>query len=289
MTTAIVTGATGLLGGAVVNELVESGVEVHVLVRSGGSNFGPDVTVHEVDLSQPMNTSAFPAEVDKIFHLSQSREFRDFPSSALSTFAVNTVSTAYLLDFARQKEIANFVFASTGGVYKPKDHGIIDEDSPLLAPGNSGFYAGTKLAAEALTGGYASLFVVATLRYFFIYGPGQDRSMLIPRLYDQVKNREAISIQGKNGLTINPVHVADASAATVSAGALRTSVSVNVAGPERISLREIIDLFGRDLSLAASVIESDAASPSLISSTERMSELLAAPRLRLRDSLADIR
>ena len=40
-----------------------------------------------------------------------------------------------------------------------------------------------------------------------MYGVGQNRSMLIPRLFDNVKNSQPIQISGKDGIKINPINV----------------------------------------------------------------------------------
>jgi nucleoside-diphosphate-sugar epimerase len=147
----------------------------------------------------------------------------------------------------------------------------------------------TKLSSEALVASYSAQFSTAALRYFFIYGPGQARGMLIPRLYDRVTNGEALGLQGEDGMRINPVHVRDAAAATIAAAALTGASTVNVAGPETLSLRRIGELFAADSSHEAVFEQSPGVPGDLIASTGRMSELLVPPAITLRDALPDIR
>jgi UDP-glucose 4-epimerase len=287
--TALVTGAAGLLGKATVNGLADAGVEVHALARSAEQGFRDDVVFHEVDLSRSLEGIPLPDRVDAIFHLAQAREFRDFPGSALPVFAINVASTAFLLDYASRTGAGSFVYASSGGVYQGQAAAALTEESPLHQPDGLGYYLATKLSSEALVASYGSEFSTVSLRYFFIYGPGQARSMLIPRLYDRVRNGEAIGLQGPDGMRINPVHVTDAAAATIAAVDLEGRVTVNIAGPETVSLRDIGILFGQDTKRGA-VFDQPAGDPSdLIASTARMGELLHAPTLTLRDSLPDIR
>ena len=288
MKTALVSGAAGLLGRATVDALADSGVEVHALVRSPEQAFRDDVAFHPVDLAAGLQRSDLPAQVDTVFHLAQAREFRDFPGSALPVFAINVASTAFLLDYATGAGTSSFVYASSGGVYRGASTALTEE-SALQDPSALGYYLATKLSSEALVASYASQFSTVALRYFFIYGPGQARSMLVPRLYDRVQAGEPLGLQGDDGMRINPIHSSDAAAATIAAAALQGGATVNVAGPETVSLRDIGELFAADSGRDA-VFEQGAGVPSdLVASTARMSELLVAPTVTLRDALTDIR
>jgi UDP-glucose 4-epimerase len=287
--TALVTGAAGLLGRATVIALAEAGVHVHALVRDSTQRFRDDIDFHEVDLARPLSAVDLPSQVDAVFHLAHAREFRDFPGGAPAVFAVNVASTAFLLDYSTRAGVSSFVYASSGGVYRRSEGDALAEDSALQAPDRLGYYLATKLSSEALVGSYSTEFSTVALRYFFIYGAGQARSMLIPRLYDRVRTGESLSLVGQDGMRINPVHASDAAAATVSAAALHGRHTLNVAGPEVLSLREIGDLFGSDLAREAR-FESEAGAPDdLIASTALMSELLVPPARTLGGSLAEIR
>ena len=287
--TALVTGAAGLLGKATVNGLADAGVEVHALVRSKEQGFREDVEFHEVDLTRPLDATALPARVDAVFHLAQAREFRDFPGSALSVFAINVATTAFLLDYAVGAETTSFVYASSGGVYRPRTGTALSEDAQLQEPSALGYYLSTKLSSEALVGSYSAQFAAVSLRYFFIYGGGQARSMLIPRLYDRVRNGDPLSIQGDDGMRINPVHSSDAAAATIAAARLKHSATVNIAGPETLSLREIGELFGRDAGREPQFERGEGAATDLIASTTRMADLLQPPAITLGQALPDLR
>lgn len=289
MTTALVTGAAGLLGRAVVNELADAGIGVHAIVRSSEQAFRDDVEFHEVDLTTTLDARVLPGKVDKVIHLAQAREFRDFPASALTVFTVNVVSTVSLLAYAARAGTSSFVYASSGGVYRGGAGTPITEESPLHAPEDLGYYLSTKLASEAFVGSYQDHFSTSALRYFFIYGPGQERSMLVPRLYDRVRNGEALSLQGDAGMRINPVHVSDAAAATVAAAFFDGGLTANIAGPETVSLKEMGELFGRDSGQVPVFEHSAGAAADLIASTERMRDRLVAPVVTLGQALSDIR
>ncbi len=121
------------------------------------------------------------------------------PARALEVFQVNIASTARLLDFAWRAGIERFVYASSGGIYSG---GIqtFHETSPVIQPNTLGYYLGSKVSCEALASSYARFMKIMVLRFFFIYGRGQNRTMLIPRLIDNVRQGRPITIQGECGL-----------------------------------------------------------------------------------------
>lgn len=286
----LVTGSAGLLGNHVVRQLADLGVEVHALVRNKSQSFRADVRFYEADLAGDLSNvlSELPAGLDTIFHLAQAREFREFPQTALRVFDTNLASTAQLLDFGSREGISNFVYASSGGVYSPDAPQPLLEDSSLLPPEKLGFYLGTKYAGEALALSYSAVFAVSVLRYFFIYGPNQARAMLVPRLFDAVRDGAPIYLTGRQGMLINPVHAEDAASATVAAGTLQESAIFNIAGPEVLSLRQICDIFARELKIEPNFQVTQGASANLVASIEKAKNELLAPARKISTSIDDI-
>jgi nucleoside-diphosphate-sugar epimerase len=85
---------------------------------------------------------------------------------------VNVRGTLNVLEAAREVE-ARVVFASSSSVYGDQDRFPVTED---MEPRPRSPYAATKLAAEAYCRAWWLSFGVPTisLRYFNVYGPGQD-------------------------------------------------------------------------------------------------------------------
>lgn len=233
----LVTGANGLLGRSVVARLVSTN-EVCAMVHTMPESPLPGVRYLPVDFAGNWDVGALPQKVHAIVHLAQSAHFRDVPARALEVFQVNIASTARLLDYAWRAGAERFVYASSGGIYSG---GIqtFRETSPVIQPDTLGYYLGSKVSCEALASSYAHFMKIMVLRFFFIYGKGQNRTMLIPRLIDNIRGSKPITIQGENGLRLNPIHVSDASAAVVAALASEDSAIYNVAGPQVLSLREL--------------------------------------------------
>lgn len=233
----LVTGANGLLGRSVVARLASTN-EVCAMVHALPEDPLPGVRYLPVDFAGNWDVGALPQKVHAIVHLAQSAHFRDVPARALEVFQVNIASTALLLDYAWRTGVERFVYASSGGIYSG---GIqtFRETSPVIQPDTLGYYLGSKVSCEALASSYARFMKIMVLRFFFIYGKGQNRTMLIPRLIDNIRGGKPVTIQGENGLRLNPIHVSDASAAVVAALGSENSAIYNVAGPQVLSLREL--------------------------------------------------
>ena len=283
----IVTGAGGLLGAHVVPLLAES-AEVVATGHRPPEVSGPNVSALALDLSRPLDRTLLPERVDAVIHLAQSSRFREFPELAGDIFEVNTARLIDLLDYARRAGATNFVYASTGGVYGGGPEPLA-EDAPAPPAGETlGFYPASKRAGELLAEAFGDHLEVAILRYFFIYGPGQKRSMLIPRLVDTIRDGRPVTLQGEQGLRCNPVHADDAARATAAAAGLDRSAIVNVAGAETLSLRDICDAIGRKVGREPVYQIQPGAPRDLIADISRMTALLVPPARRFEDGVADL-
>jgi nucleoside-diphosphate-sugar epimerase len=238
----LITGADGLLARQMCKQL-SSTHSITGIVHRPVETPVPGVEYLNLDLSKPLDYSLLPKSVDAIFHLAQSSRFRDFPDGAKDTFAVNVESTIDLLDYARLSNVSKFFLASTGGVYGVANTPIT-ESSDLMPPTEIGFYFASKLASEMLCTSYRSIFDVTVLRFFFMYGPGQRADMFLPRLVHRIMNGESISLNGKNGIQVNPIHVSDAAYLMGQLLGKPNSPLLNVSGPDIVSIRQIAELIG---------------------------------------------
>ncbi|MDQ4086653.1 MAG: NAD(P)-dependent oxidoreductase [Pseudomonadota bacterium] len=268
----LLTGASGLVGSHLV-PLLRPESELHL---------------YQGDLTAGLDTRSLPPRVDAVVHLAQSRRFRDFPDGAGDVARVNALAAVELAQYAAQAGASHFVYLSTGGVYAPAREPLT-EAAPLADDGSMGFYAASKRAGELLLAPFASRFSLIVLRPFFIYGRGQERSMLIPRLADCVKTGAPIRLAGRDGIRINPIHASDAAAAVRAALQLRGSHRINLAGPETLTIRTIAEEIGRHLGRAPVLEIDDAAAPAdLIGDTGLMARLLGAPRERLAGRIDEV-
>lgn len=279
--TVVVTGGTGLLGRAVLERLAET--EDVVALHRPGTAPPPLERVRWVaqDLAAPLRED-LPQRIDALLHLAQSRRHREFPEGAVDTFAINAMATVTLLDYARRAGAARFVYASSGAVYGTGPEPRREEEPPAPV----GFYGETKLSGERAALGFADCFDVAVLRFFFVYGPGQDAGAFLPGIAARVREGRPIELRGADGMRCNPVHVAEAAAAVLAARELGATAVLNVAGPEVVSLRALGERVAELLGAAPSFVQAEGAGGDLIADVARMRERLLEPRIGVAEGLA---
>ncbi|HYV16958.1 MAG TPA: NAD(P)-dependent oxidoreductase [Conexibacter sp.] len=277
--TVLVTGGTGLLGRAVLERL--AGEQEVVALHRPASAPPPiaGVTWLEQDLAAPLRPD-LPARVAGVLHLAQSRRHREFPAGAVDTFAINAMATVRLLDYCDRAGGERFVLASSGAIYGPGPAPLREED----APDPPSFYGQSKLAAERAADEFRARFAVAILRFFFVYGPGQDAGAFVPGLVTRVREGRPIDLQGTDGMRCNPIHVEEAAAASVAAWHRGDAEAANVAGPEIVTLRRIGERLGELVGIAPRFVEHPA-SGDLVADTARMRARLLTPRIGLGEGL----
>lgn len=252
----VVTGAGGFLGKRLAQRLAASGHEVIAIVRRDPSPEdrhyfdSPSIRLLKADLAI-LDCRSLPGGVGAVYALAQSSHYQEFPKQARDIFAVNVAANAMLLQWAAESGVGKFLYASSGGVYGGRAGGRLEENDPLAIDRPLGFYLGSKLCVEVLLQSYRDLFeTTVILRPFFMYGAGQRRDMLIARLAESVRHGWPISLQGRDGLRLNPVFVEDAATAFAQAQTMSGSHVINVAGPDVLTLREIAGRIGAALGRA---------------------------------------
>jgi nucleoside-diphosphate-sugar epimerase len=153
MPLALITGATGMLGGRLAEKLHAQGVTVRAYVRPT-SDAGPlralsaQVVCGDSDDEETIRRAA--EGVDWLFHtaghLTPTAPFEAESTSPLFQ-AVNVDFTRRLLEASRQARIGRFVYASSASVYD-RDVPVPTPEDASLRPGSE--YGRTKLQAEQL-------------------------------------------------------------------------------------------------------------------------------------------
>lgn len=284
----LLTGATGLLGRQVLNQLLNDGHDLSAVARGPDSRLDERVRIIELDLGSDWNPNEIDFDFETVIHLAQSREFRNFPDGARDVFQVNVNSTHKLLELARLSNCKSFIFASSGGVYDDTV-GTITEDSPLGDPDELGFYLGSKASAEILCKSYSKELTTVILRPFFIFGHGQNREMLIPRIFNAVASGKQIVLDSPDGMVFNPVHVSDAARLVVEAVNFQSSQVVNVAGPTKLTLGDLVRSMGAELGLEPNIQISEDPAKSLYAKNELMSDLVGRKLVSILDCLSELK
>jgi nucleoside-diphosphate-sugar epimerase len=174
---ALVTGAAGFIGSHLSRRLVADGNEVVGLDDLSDGKLEnledvPGVRLVEADLRDEVAVRGAVDGCSVVFHQGAMRSVPRSIEQPEKTTDVNVRGTLNVLLAARDVG-ATVVFASSSSVYGGQDSFPLGED---MAPRPRSPYAASKLAGEAYCRAWWLSFGVPTvsLRYFNVYGPGQD-------------------------------------------------------------------------------------------------------------------
>lgn len=288
MTCLLVVGGTSFIATHALPRLVATGAEVHATVRSVGPMPDvPGVRWVRSDLTAPDPTADWPATCDAVIYLAQSRAWRRFPDGAADVFDVNVRGVFQAAEYARRARAARLIFASSGSVYQPGAAPAVEHDAIDVTEVRH-FYVASKLSAELMLGAYAALMPVIILRLFVPYGAGQGGEMLIPRLIQRVREGEPIVLDGDDGLRVNPVAVTDVAEAIERCLGVDRPATLNVAGPDVLTLREIGQCIGRVVGREPRFEQRSGHPASIVGATEAIRATLGwAPLTSMADGLRD--
>jgi nucleoside-diphosphate-sugar epimerase len=180
--TVLVTGASGLLGGAVARALVARGERVRTLQRRpSGVDGAQDVAG---SLTDPDAVARAVAGVDGVVHLAARVSLAGPPAEF---DAVNVGGTSLLLDAAERAGVRRFVQVSSPSVAHAGSSLIGVGAGPADPAHARGDYARTKAAAELLAldrdGGASGGMAVVAVRPHLVWGPGDTQ--LVERVLDR--------------------------------------------------------------------------------------------------------
>ena len=197
----LLTGATGFLGSAILDDLVDRGDDVTVLLRNESRREAltrPDAPFAIGDLSEPDSFDIPLSDFDVVIH--SAGLVSDWMDRA-TLMKVNRDGTLALAKVALRDGVKHFVHMSSAGVYGSRSYRQHKEDDGMqrgLCP-----YDESKYEAEVALWAFREQhgeFPLTVLRPGFVYGP-QDRKFL-PRTIQRIRDGQAKFVGGgDNALT----------------------------------------------------------------------------------------
>jgi len=235
---AAVTGATGFVGGHLVEALLRSGHGVRALARSRAAARALEArgaTVLEGDLTAAAALQRLSEGADTFFHVAGLVAAR----SEAEFLAVNAEGTARAARAAAEAGVARFVLVSSLAVTGPTQPGRPRDESGEPRPVTP--YGRSKRAAEEALRSSGSSWTI--LRPPAVYGPG-DRQFL--RLF-RVARAGVLPLLGDGRQELSLVHVRDLASALVAAATHASTAGrvYHAAHPRIVSQRELAQLIGR--------------------------------------------
>lgn len=197
--TALVTGATGFIGTALVRRLSSEQVKVICLVRSRQRAHAlaglPGVEILEVASFHKQDLAAALAErtAEVIFHLASygvQQDQRDFDQMIDGN--IRTLSS--VLEATSAWKLRRFIYVGSCSEYAPSEAGVLIDESHPLQPAS--VYGAAKAASFLFGKSIASRLGIPflSLRLFGVYGPHEAPHRLVPYLLDRLRNKQPVDL-----------------------------------------------------------------------------------------------
>ncbi|MGB3544575.1 GDP-mannose 4,6-dehydratase [Rubrivirga sp.] len=303
---ALVTGGAGFIGSHVVDRLLRDGWEVTAIdnfdpfyspatkrTNTADHLAHPAYTLLEADIRDAdVLRRGVTGEYDVVVHLAAKAGVRPSIETPEAYQTVNVQGTQTMLELAREREIPQFVFASSSSVYGVSPDVPWKEDAAVTRPISP--YAATKVAGELLGHVYAHLYAMrfVALRFFTVYGPRQRPDLAINKFASKMLRSEPIPLFGDGSTLRDYTHVFDIVEGVMSAIAYRDSdyEVINLGNNRTVRLSELVDAL-QDVMGVDAEIDRHPAQPGDVPQTwadvSKAQRLLGyEPRVTLREGLA---
>lgn len=193
---ALVTGASGFIGSALLRHLVREGFEVAYLVRPGSRPPSDPVvarSARRIEITHfeaaEVATALNGSPMGTVFHLA-AYGVRPEDRDPLEMCKANIMATVALLSAVRDWPLRSFVCMGSCSEYSPAAPPTrIREDHPLTM---TGLYGAAKAAGGLYGAAMARQLGIpfVALRLFGVYGPGEPAYRLTPYLIDRLMNNQ---------------------------------------------------------------------------------------------------
>lgn len=264
MSKVLVTGGAGFIGSALVKALVKGGHEVVVLDNLlRGNKLDKEilsaVEFIEGDVRDAKVVKQAVSGVDIIYHFAAILGVDVVADEPMETMETETIGMKNIVTSAIAAGVGKIVYASTSGVY---GHSAISKsvtEDINLDPRTS--YAISKrfneiyLAAVYEEKGLSSV----SVRFFNVYGPKQDRRMVIPRFFEQALSNDPITVYGNGQQTRDFTFIDDTVCACLElAQKVDGCEIVNIARGKEYSILELAEMIKEATGSKSEIITVDA-------------------------------
>ena len=265
----LITGGAGFIGSHLVEYLLEEGVGVTIL-----DNFdsfysetikrkniekameSKNIRLLEIDI-RDLNAirTNLNGSYDVIVHLAARAGVRPSIQDPVGYLNTNVNGTQNMLEFAKEREVRQFIFASSSSVYGINPNTPWREDNHVLMPISP--YASTKVSGELMGHVYSHLYGIRflALRFFTVYGPRQRPDLAISKFARLMLEGKPIPIFGDGSTRRDYTYIDDIIKGIRAAmNYEKTSYEViNLGNNHTVSLNEMITTLQKALGVEASI------------------------------------
>jgi UDP-glucose 4-epimerase len=247
MKKAFVTGGAGFIGSHLVSRLLNEGYQVVVadtLLRGNKipKNILDKIEFHNADVKNHEAMLNLSKGCEIIYHFAAVLGVDVVADNPVETMDTEVIGMKNICNAALQHGINKIMYASTSGIYGYSAINQSFSENILVDPRTS--YAIAKryneiyLSAMRDEKGLQS----TSLRFFNIYGPGQDNRMVIPRFIEQAKNNDPITVFGNGKQTRDFTFIDDAvEACILLTQKIKGAEVYNVSNEKEFSILEVAE------------------------------------------------
>ncbi|WP_138430270.1 GDP-mannose 4,6-dehydratase [Fodinibius saliphilus] len=255
--TVLVTGGAGFIGSHLVDRLIEQGDNVICV-----DNFDPyyDRTIKENNIREHRKHENYwlveedirnldalrekiTEDIDVIVHLAAKAGVRPSVKDPVGFQEVNVMGTQNMLEFAKERDVKQFVFASSSSVYGTNENVPWSEDDHVLKPISP--YASTKVSGELMGHVYSELYDMRflALRFFTVYGPRQRPDLAIHKFLRLMSDGEQITLYGDGSSRRDYTYIDDIIDGVMAAISYDDSMYeiINLGNNRTIQLLELVE------------------------------------------------
>lgn len=253
----LVTGGAGFIGSHIVRRFLDSGHEVVCLdnfdptyaIETKKANIAPffefdNFEFVEGDILDRELVNKITSDIEYIFHEAALISVVESMNDPQKTIEINTIGTLNILDAGRRNNVKKVVLASSAAVYGDSPVSKKKED---MTPQPKSPYAISKLDCEYAARIYYEEYGLKTtsLRYFNVYGPGQDvtspYASVMPIFIRKALRNEDLIIYGDGSQTRDFIFVKDIVHANELVMSKGEGMTFNVASGTASSINELAD------------------------------------------------
>ncbi|AFC99390.1 putative UDP-glucose 4-epimerase [Methanocella conradii HZ254] len=286
----LVTGASGFIGGYLMDALAQHGASVTALITGRKGLGRRDVGQAIGNVADPASLKGVCRDVDVVYHLAAISNVAKAVQNPALTLSTNTFGTMNMLEEARLSNVKKFVYVSSAHVYGAPQYLPVDEAHPVV-PREP--YAASKIASEKIVEAYGNAYGMdyAIIRPFNVYGPGQDESFLIPGVIKQALKGKEIRV-GNVSPTRDFLYVEDCVEGFLVIGDAGSGV-YNIGSGEEIRIQDLVEKI-RDMIDPSIPILSDnermragkVEIPRMLADVSKLKRLGWSPKIGLEEGLA---
>lgn len=222
----LVTGGSGFIGSHIVDKLIDDNRNVKVFdIRKLHRK---DVEFIQGSIVSLKELNAAMKDVEYIFHIAALSNINKVVETPLKAVDLNIMSTAKVLEAARNSGVERVIYASSYFVDSEKGH----------------LYTTTKASSEMLCKDYYTLYglLFTILRYGTAYGPRSRGEDVISIFVKRAVSHQPLTIHGDGNQSRNFISVEDLAEGNVAAlKDVAKNQTYNLEGMRPISVKEVAE------------------------------------------------